>query len=89
VGLGKVPSECRRSDNTCAAAPDSASFSDAKSAMTLANTGLIVASIGAVALVSGVVWYIISPSPGASKQEKQGALWIRSGVGVVQLGGTF
>jgi hypothetical protein len=86
VGLGKVPSECRRSDNTCAAAPDSSAFSDAKSAMTLANTGVLIAGVGAVALVSGVVWYIASPSPSASKQ---GSLWIRSGVSSVQLGGTF
>jgi hypothetical protein len=86
VGLGKVPSECRRSDNTCAAAPDSAAFSDAKSAMTLANTGVLIAGIGAVALVSGVVWYLTSPSPSTPKQ---GSLWIRSGVSAVQLGGTF
>ena len=61
VGLKKVPDACSRSSHECAAAPGSSTFSDARSAINLANTGLIVGIAGLAVGVTGLVWYLVSP----------------------------
>lgn len=58
VGLTRVPSNCDRGTNTCAAPPGDKSFSDASSAMKMANIGWAVGGIGVAALAGGMVWYI-------------------------------
>ena len=57
VGLGKVPSTCSVSSKECAAPPGDPAFDDAKSGVGLANVGIVVGGVGAVALVGGLVWY--------------------------------
>jgi len=58
VGLTRVPSNCDRGTNTCAAPPGDKSFSDASSAMQMANYGWVLGGIGVAALAGGMVWYI-------------------------------
>jgi hypothetical protein len=67
VGLGNVPSQCSTSSHDCAAPPGDKVFSDAKSAIGLANTGLAIGIIGLVVGVGGLVWYFTSsPTTGAT-----------------------
>lgn len=60
VGLGKVPDNCDKSTNKCAAPPGDKSFDDAKSGMGLANVGLGLGIGGAVVAIGGLVWYLVS-----------------------------
>lgn len=60
VGLGKVPDNCDKGTNECAAPPGDKSFDDAKSGMGLANVGLGLGIGGAVVAIGGVVWYLVS-----------------------------
>jgi hypothetical protein len=65
VGLSKVPGQCTTSPRECAAPPGDKVFSDAKSAVNLANVGLGVGIAGLVIGVGGLIWYLTSGPPSA------------------------
>src|SRR6185295_3638401 len=91
VGLGKVPSNCSVGTKECAAPPNDPAFDDAKSGVGLANTGIVVGSLGAVALVGGLVWYFTS-KPEAPKTATHGTWltpWVARQSGGVGLSGRF
>ena len=62
VELARVPSRCELSSYECAAAPGDPMFAEAKSSVSRANTGVAIGVVGAAVLVSGVVWYLLSPA---------------------------
>jgi hypothetical protein len=66
VGLEKVPSQCSTSGHECAAPPGDKVFSDAKSAVNLANVGLAVGIVGLVVGVGGLIWYFSSSPSNAT-----------------------
>jgi hypothetical protein len=66
IELGKVPANCSMSTRECAAAPGDSSFTDAHSAMSMANLGIGIGIGGAVLLVTGIVWYLTQPNPAAT-----------------------
>jgi hypothetical protein len=83
VGLGNVPSQCSTSSHDCAAPPGDKVFSDAKSAIGLANAGLAIGIVGLVVGVGGLVWYFTSsPRTGASAS---GGVTASSGAGRLPL----
>jgi hypothetical protein len=57
VGVLQVPSSCSISTSHCAAAPGDKVFDDAKSGMDLVNAGIIVGTVGVVAVAGGLYWY--------------------------------
>lgn len=70
VGAGSVPDNCSISTKECAAPPGDASFAQAESGVRLANTGIALGISGAVALVGGIVWYLVQPS--GSRESRRG-----------------
>jgi hypothetical protein len=58
AGIVKLPAGCSLSTNHCAASPGDAVYGSASSAAQLVNYGWILGGIGAVAVTSGVVWYV-------------------------------
>jgi hypothetical protein len=62
LGSGSVPDSCSVSTKECTAPPNDPSLAKAESGMRLANTGLAVGISGAVALLGGIVWYLVQPS---------------------------
>jgi hypothetical protein len=65
--LTRVPSACSISTNQCAAAPGDPVFSQAQSAMHLANIGWTVTGVGLAAAIGGTIWYFT----GAHDSEKE------------------
>ena len=62
VGLGKVPSSCSLSSNTCTAAPGDAVFGTAHNGVVLADVGLAVGVAGLAAVAGGIIWYAAEPT---------------------------
>jgi hypothetical protein len=62
VGLGKVPSNCSLSSNTCTAAPGDPVFNTAHSGVVLADAGIGVGIAGLAAVAGGILWYAVEPS---------------------------
>jgi hypothetical protein len=66
--LTRVPGQCSISTNQCAAAPGDQVFSDAQSAVHLANIGWIVTGVGLAAAVGGSIWYFTGAKHPDSKE---------------------
>jgi hypothetical protein len=66
--LTRVPSQCSISTNQCAAAPGDPVFSDAQSAVHLANIGWIVTGVGLAAAIGGTIWYVTGTKHGETKE---------------------
>jgi hypothetical protein len=62
IGSGSVPDQCSMATKECAAPPNDPSLAKAESGVRLANTGLAIGISGAVALVGGLVWYLVQPA---------------------------
>jgi hypothetical protein len=62
LGLSRVPSSCSTSTKECLAAPGAPALEEAKSGVSLANTGIGIGITGAAFLVGGLVWYLLQPS---------------------------
>jgi hypothetical protein len=58
VGLLRVPRNCSIGTHACAAPPGDPSLEAAGRAITLANIGLVAASVGVAAAVGGLIWYV-------------------------------
>lgn len=61
VGLANVPSRCSVSTHDCAGPSNDPALGDASSGVRLANLGLAIGVTGAVTLVTGLVWYFLTP----------------------------
>lgn len=66
--LTRVPSQCSISTNQCAAAPGDQVFTDAQSAVHLANIGWIVTGVGLAAAIGGTIWYVTGTKHGEAKE---------------------
>jgi hypothetical protein len=64
VGASNVPDTCSMATKECAAPPGDPAFASAESGVRLANAGLAVGITGAIALVGGIVWYLVQPAGG-------------------------
>ncbi len=62
VGLGKVPSNCSLSSNTCTAAPGDPVFNTAHNGVVLADIGMGVGIVGLAAVAGGIIWYAVEPA---------------------------
>jgi len=62
LGSSNVPDSCTVSTKECAGPPGSPALAEAESGVRLSNTGLAIGISGAVALVGGIVWYLVQPS---------------------------
>jgi hypothetical protein len=89
-GLSQLPSQCTLSTHECAAPPGDKVFGEAKSAASTVNIGIATTSIGAVALVGGLVWYIAgAKTPKESSTQQAIRPWFGNGGGGVSLLGHF
>jgi hypothetical protein len=61
LGMAKVPGGCDVAAKECAAPPGDPSLAQAKSGVSLANTGAALGVTGAVVLVGALVWYFVQP----------------------------
>lgn len=78
AGLLGMPDNCSIGTHWCAAPPGDPSFSEAGSAMSMANFGLVAAGLGAAAVVGGIVWYVKGARP--TKEAPRMALpWVAPG----------
>jgi hypothetical protein len=59
AGASKVPASCSMSSKECAAPPGDKAFEDARSGVSMMNTGIAIGIVGAVALAGGLVWYFV------------------------------
>lgn len=57
-GRSQVPASCSLSTNQCSAPPGDPVFQKASDAAGTVNLGIVVGSIGAAALLGGLVWYV-------------------------------
>lgn len=57
-GHSRVPASCSLSTNQCAAPPGDPVFQKASDAASTMNVGIVVGSVGAAAMVGGLVWYV-------------------------------
>ena len=92
VGLHQVPSGCSVSSKECAAPPGDPSFAAASQGVSFANVGLGIGLGGAVAMVSGLVWYVAQPAQAPRIQTgRRGVLqpWIGRGAGGLAMSGAF
>jgi hypothetical protein len=62
VGLGKVPSNCSLSSNTCTAAAGDPVFNTAHNGVVLADVGMGVGIVGLAAVAGGIIWYAVEPA---------------------------
>ncbi len=90
-GIGKVPSNCSIGSHECAAPPGDPVFSDAKSAMRLADIGFVAGGLGMVAVVGGTIWYFKGASTEYPDEHKDRVVtpWLGQGAGGVTLSGRF
>jgi hypothetical protein len=70
VGSSSLPSTCSMDTRECAAAPGSPAFGRAESSVRTSNLGLEIGISGAVALVSGLVWYFAQPTTRGSDPKR-------------------
>ena len=89
VGLGQVPSNCSLGAHTCVAPPNDPVFDQAKSAVTLADIGLITAGVGAGVAVVGLVWYFVQHPKKEAGPVAHIVPWLGSGAGGVSAVGSF
>jgi hypothetical protein len=68
LGSSNVPDQCTVSKSECAGPPNSPALAEAESGVRLANTGLAIGISGAVALVGGIVWYLVQPTTHESRR---------------------
>jgi len=87
--LSRVPSQCSISTNQCAAAPGDQVFSDAQSAVHLANLGWVATGIGLAAAIGGTVWYYTGVKHPDNKEHFAVAPWASSDGGGFAVGGSW
>ena len=87
--LSRVPSQCSISTNQCAAAPGDPVFSDAQSAVHLANLGWVATGIGLAAAIGGTVWYYTGVKHPENKEHFAVAPWASSDGGGFAVGGAW
>jgi len=87
--LSRVPSQCSISTNQCAAAPGDQVFSDAQSAVHLANLGWVATGIGLAAAIGGTVWYYTGVKHPENKEHFAVAPWASSDGGGFAVGGAW
>jgi hypothetical protein len=56
-GRSQMPAECDLATHQCAAPPGDKVFKEASNATSTMNLGIIVGSVGGVALAGGLIWY--------------------------------
>jgi hypothetical protein len=89
-GRTRMPSQCALSTNECAAPPGDPVFDKAKSAAGTINLGLAAASVGAVALTGGLVWYFAGAKTEKESPTRQAiAPWVSGDGGGVSVTGRF
>jgi hypothetical protein len=89
-GRSQVPDQCDIGTHQCAAPPGDPVFGKAQDAAKQANMGIIVGSVGAVAMIGGLVWYVAgSKTTKESPTQQALAPWISSDGGGVAVLGRF
>lgn len=89
-GRHEVPANCELSTRQCAAPPGDPVFDDARSAAKTMNSGIIIATVGATALIGGLVWYVASEQTVNEKPAQQAlAPWVSGDGGGVSVLGRF